>query len=51
MKRDMQYFSEFEMQVAKLTVEDVNAALRKYIDLKRLVIFTAGDFRAQAAAK
>jgi zinc protease len=50
-KRDMQYFSEFEMQVAKLTVEDVNAALRKYIDLKRLVIFTAGDFRAQAAAK
>lgn len=43
-KRDMSYYANFEGQVAGLTVEQVNEALRKYIDMKRLLIFTAGDF-------
>jgi zinc protease len=43
--RDMQYYANLEENIQNLTVEAVNTALRKYIDPKRLVIFTAGDFR------
>lgn len=42
--RTMEYYSQFEQRIGKLSIEEVNAALRKYIDPKRLVIYTAGDF-------
>lgn len=42
--RDMKYRAEFEEQLRKLTVEQVNAALRKHIDPKRLYTVSAGDF-------
>jgi zinc protease len=36
--------AQIDSQLAALTADDVLAALRKYIDPKRLVIVTAGDF-------
>lgn len=42
--RSMEYYAQFEKRISELSIEAVNAALRKYIDPKRLVIFTAGDF-------
>lgn len=46
-KRDMEYYADFEKRIAELTLDDVNAALRKYIDPERLVIFVAGDFEKE----
>lgn len=46
--RDMSYHAQFEKQVADLTVEQVNAALKKYVDMDRLVIYLAGDFAQYA---
>ncbi|HZU35034.1 MAG TPA: insulinase family protein, partial [Gemmataceae bacterium] len=43
--RTMHYDEELENRIRKLTPEDVNAALRKYIDPKRFVIIRAGDFK------
>jgi len=34
-----------EAKVAALTVEEVNAAVKKYIDLGALSIFKAGDMK------
>lgn len=42
--RDMRYFANLEQSVEQLSVDEVNAAIRKYIDPERLVIVTAGDF-------
>ncbi|MEZ6059280.1 MAG: pitrilysin family protein [Planctomycetaceae bacterium] len=42
--RTMRYAAAFEQTLSELTVDDVNAALRKHIDPKRLVIVMAGDF-------
>lgn len=42
--RSMEYYAQFENRIAELDIEAVNAALRKYIEPKRLVIVTAGDF-------
>ena len=42
--RTMEYYAQFERRVAELDIEAVNAALRKYIEPKRLVVVTAGDF-------
>lgn len=49
--RDMKYVADFEDRIQKLTVEDVNKALRKHIDPKRLFIFMAGDFDATEKAE
>jgi zinc protease len=38
-------------QVARLTVAEVNAAIRKHLSPDRLVIVRAGDFKATAAKK
>jgi len=43
--RSMKYQEDFEAQVQSLTVDQVNSALRSYIDTKRLNIVTAGDFK------
>jgi zinc protease len=48
--RTMNYDAEFEKKIESLTPEQVLAALRKYIDPKKLVIVTAGDFGVQSTA-
>jgi zinc protease len=40
----MQFTAEFEKRLTDLTVDDVNAALRKHIQPDRLYIVMAGDF-------
>jgi zinc protease len=43
--RTMQFQADLEQKIKELTPEAVNAALRKYIDPKRLSVVTAGDFK------
>ncbi len=45
--RDMKFVAEFEDKISKLSVEEVNAALKKHIDPQRLFIVQAGDFKAE----
>ncbi|MFO1063855.1 MAG: pitrilysin family protein [Pirellulales bacterium] len=47
--RTMEYEAKFEKRVADLKIAEVNAALKKYIDLKRLIVVTAGDFEKAKA--
>ncbi len=42
--RTMAWESDLEKKIAGLTTEQVNVALKRHIDAKRLVIVTAGDF-------
>jgi zinc protease len=46
--RTMAYYEKVEEQVGSSTAEQVLAALRKYVNLKKLVIAEAGDFAAPA---
>ena len=41
----MKFQADQERKIRELTTEAVNAALRKYIDPKRLTVVTAGDFK------
>jgi zinc protease len=43
--RTMQYDADLEAKIKALTVEEVNAALRKYIHPDQLSVVTAGDFK------
>jgi zinc protease len=43
--RTMQFEADLEQKIKDLTPDDVNAALRKHIDAKRLSVVTAGDFK------
>ncbi len=43
--RDMKYVADYESKVRNLTVEDVNAAVKKHIKPERLFIVSAGDFK------
>jgi zinc protease len=43
--RTMQFDADLESKIKNLTVEDVNAALRKYVHFDRLSVVTAGDFK------
>ena len=45
--RTMQFQADLEQKIKTLTPEAVNAALRKYIDPKRLSVVTAGDFEEE----
>ena len=47
--RDMKFMSDFEEKVKSLTVDQVNAALKKHIKPEGLYIVSAGDF-AKAAS-
>jgi len=47
--RTMEYYAGLETKVSSTTVEQVNAAIRKYLDPKNLVIVTAGDFEKAKA--
>ena len=43
--RTMQFDADLEAKIKALTVEEVNAALRKYIHPEQLSVVTAGDFK------
>jgi zinc protease len=43
--RTFAYYAERDRQIAALTVDQVNAAFRKYISPKSLIIVEAGDFK------
>jgi zinc protease len=48
--RTMAYYGDLEKKIAALTPQQVLDALRKYIDLKKLVIVDAGDFAPDSSA-
>jgi zinc protease len=43
--RTMQFQADLEQKIAALRPDAVNAALRKYIDPKRISVVKAGDFK------
>jgi zinc protease len=43
--RTMEFRAELERKIAGLTAESVGAAIRKFIDPKKLSVVTAGDFQ------
>ncbi len=49
--RTMAYYGELDAKIATATPSQILAAMRKYIDPKRLVIVDAGDFSAQTTAR
>jgi zinc protease len=42
--RTWQWDADFEAQIKALTPEQINAAMRKYVDPSKMVIYKAGDF-------
>ena len=46
--RTMAWEADLEKKIAALTPDQVNAALRKHIDPKKLVVVAAGDFEAKS---
>lgn len=42
--RDMQWSEEMEAKVMALTVEEINAAMKKYLNPENMVVIKAGDF-------
>ena len=49
--RTFAYYADLEKKVEALTVAQVNDAIRKNIDPKRLVIVQAGDFKKKAGSE
>ena len=49
--RNFFYYSDLEKKVSTLTPQQVAEALRKHLDLKRLVVISAGDLKKGAAPK
>jgi predicted Zn-dependent peptidase len=47
----MAYEAEREKMINALTTKDVQAALQKHIDLKKLVFVRAGDFETKPDTK
>jgi zinc protease len=43
--RTLQFQADLEAKIKSLSVDEVNTALRKYIDPKQLSVVTAGDFK------
>jgi zinc protease len=43
--RTMQFQADLEAKIQAVSVDDVNAALRKYLDPKQISVITAGDFK------
>jgi zinc protease len=42
--RTWQWDADFEAQIKALTPEQINVAMRKYVDPSKMVIYKAGDF-------
>ncbi len=45
MDRNMNWDADFESRVEKLTLAEVNAAMKKYLDYSKMIIVKAGDFK------
>lgn len=45
MDRTMNWDADFEKKVENLTLADVNAAMKKYLDYSKLIVVKAGDFK------
>lgn len=45
MDRTMNWDADFESKVEKLSLADVNNAMKKYLDYSKLIIVKAGDFK------
>ena len=43
-ERDLNEFTQFDKKINELTLEQVNAAMKKYFDRSKLVTVFAGDF-------
>lgn len=48
-ERDLSQYTQFESKVKALTLQDVNNALKKYFDKKKLVMVYGGDFEKKDA--
>jgi zinc protease len=48
--RTMAWQADLEKKIAALTPGEINAALRKHIDPKKLVVVAAGDFEVKSDA-
>jgi zinc protease len=48
--RTMQWDAQFEQKIAALTVDQVNEAMRRWIDPSKITIIKAGDFAKASAA-
>ena len=46
--RNMNWDADFENKVDKLSVTDVNAAVKKYLDYSKMIVVKAGDFKKTA---
>jgi zinc protease len=46
--RDLRFDAEREEMVRKLTVEQVNAAMKKHLEFARMILVKAGDFQKAA---
>ena len=49
--RDLTWFNEFEQKLSEVTLDQANAAFKKYIATDELNIFTAGDFAKSQAGE
>jgi len=49
--RTMQWEADFEKKISALTAEEINAAVKRHIDSKQLVMVSAGDFETVTAEK
>jgi len=43
--KDLSFYTDYENKAKALTLDQVNAALRKYISLDKITFIYAGDFR------
>ncbi|HEX8181103.1 MAG TPA: hypothetical protein VF525_16265, partial [Pyrinomonadaceae bacterium] len=48
--RTLQWDADLEARIKALTPEQINAAMRKYIDPAKITIIKSGDFAKNAAA-
>jgi zinc protease len=44
LNRDLTWYTDFEKQITSLKLPQVNTALKKYIDPKKLILVYGGDF-------
>ena len=50
MDRTMQFSADIDARLQALTVDEVNAAIRKHLKPESLSVYMAGDFAKAAAA-
>jgi zinc protease len=51
LKRTMEWDAELEAKVMALTIEEINAAMQKYLDPEKMVVIKVGDFAKSRAVK